>query len=142
MVCSFTLKQYFFNINHFNFWIPWTKNVDGNSKFHISVMIFFKKSNFWRQLIKYFKKRNFPSIKFSRNFNFAGFLSIFGISRDFIFAGQPKYYILRYFNFAVWPKHYNSQHFTLVIVLKIKIMCMSFQHFRHFGKRMKVNCKV
>ena len=54
-----------------------------------------------------FKAINFHSMKFSQHFNFLGFFDHFWISRHFIFAVQPKCYILSHFSFVVWPIYYN-----------------------------------
>ena len=82
-------------------------------------------------------------MKFSRHFNFAGFLNKFWISLHFKFAVKPKYYILRHFNFAVWPKYYNLRFFNFVVVLKIEFFkCVRFQHFRNFEKSTEPKCKL
>ena len=89
------------------------------------------------------KIRNFYGVKFLRHFNFGGFFNKFWISWHFNFAVQPKYYILRHFNFAVLRKNYDSQHFNFVAALKIQFfMCVSFQHFRNFGKSMEPKWKL
>ena len=79
----------------------------------------------------YFKARDFRGMKFSCQFNFAGFLGQFLNFVHFNFLFQPKYYILWHFNFTLWPKYHNSQHFNFAVVLKIKFLCM--WHFSSSG---------